>query len=616
MGHQPFFFTIFAPKFNSMKKRPLLSQLLLPFKGRFFLIFILNLISVALTILTFLTLEPLVSLLFTGSLEQSSPLSHYIVNLLSSYFSIEQLYHSIYSLSLFIIILFFLKNLFFVLSQFVMAPIKSSILQDLRNRIYYKLTILPLSFYKTGQRGDLISRAVNDTQEVEFTIMQSIYTFLMEPIAILIYLGTLIVISPHLTLFVAILLPISAYIISRVSRKLRKRTGLAKLKLGSLFSHVEETVSGIKIIKGFQAQSHSEQVFKNLNDSFTELQKKIYRKVELASPVSEFLGVTVVMLILIYGGVRVLEGSLTLSAPLFIVYIALFTQIINPAKNLAAAVANLRRGQAAIDRINELLDAEEVILEKENPISITQLNDKIEYENVSFQYEDTPVISDFSLTINKGEFVALVGPSGSGKSTLVDLLPRFYDPHEGIIRVDGVPIQDYRIDQLRSLYGIVTQDVVLFNDTVLNNITYGLDQYDMDDVIKATQIASAYDFIMKLPNQFETVLSDRGLSLSGGERQRLSIARAIMHNPSILIFDEATSALDSESEIAVQAAMEKLIKHNTMIVVAHRLSTIQKADKIVVMDQGKIVEMGSHDELLELKGYYWTMCQRMQDNNK
>ena len=321
------------------------------------------------------------------------------------------------------------------------------------------------------------------------------------------------------------------------------------------------------------------------------------------------------MLILIYGG-ACFGGVIDSFCPLLSFILPCSHEIINPAKNLAAAVANLRRGQAAIDRINELLDAEEVILEKENPISITQLNDKIEYENVSFQYEDTPVISDFSLTINKGEFVALVGPSGSGKSTLVDLLPRFYDPHEGIIRVDGVPIQDYRIDQLRSLYGIVTPAGVLFNDTVLKNITYGLDQYDMDDVIKATQIASAYDFIMKLPNQFETVLSDRGLSLSGGERQRLSIARAIMHNPSILIFDEATSALDSESEIAVQAAMEKLIKHKTMIVVAHRLSTIQKADKIVVMDQGKIVEMGSHDELLELKGYYWTMCQRMQDNNK
>jgi len=348
-------------------------------------------------------------------------------------------------------------------------------------------------------------------------------------------------------------------------------------------------------------------VFQYLNHRFTRLQKRIYRKVDLASPLSEFLGVTVVMIILVFGGLQVINGTGNLNAGLFIVYIALFTQIINPAKNIATAFSNFRRGMAALDRISEILDEDEIILEKEHPLPISNFKQQIEYKNVSFSYSHREVISDLSLTVQKGEVIAIVGASGSGKSTLVDLLPRFYDVTKGEILIDGTNIEQFVIDDLRSLFAIVSQDVVLFNDSVTHNITYGLETYNQEDVVKAAKLAYAYDFIMELPQQFDTQIGDRGLTLSGGQRQRISIARALLRETPILIFDEATSALDSESEKLVQEAIDNMMKERTVFVIAHRLSTIQNADRIIVLEKGKIVEIGNHKTLMDKKGKYWEM---------
>jgi ATP-binding cassette, subfamily B, bacterial MsbA len=590
-----------------MKKRAHFLKLMKPYYGKLLAVSFFNLLSVAITIITFLLIEPFIKLLFQGSTDNVSLLSRYFIEIISKFIDLNSLSTSMFALSLLIILLYLLKNLFLAISLYLMAPIKSDVLRNLRNSIYYKILILPLSFFTAGKRGDLISRAVNDTQEVEFTIMRSIQVFLTEPLTILIYVTTLTIISPYLTIFVAILLPVTGFFISLASRKLRKRTGKAKERLGDIFTHVEESLSGLKIIKGFSAQEHSENVFQYLNHRFTHLQKRIYRKVDLASPLSEFLGVTVVMIILVFGGLQVINGTGNINAALFIVYIALFTQIINPAKNIATAFSNYRRGMAALDRISDILEEDEIILEKENPIPIHDFKDQIEYKNVTFWYSHRKVISDLNLTVQKGEVIAIVGASGSGKSTLVDLLPRFYDVKKGEICIDGTNIEEFVIDDLRSLFAIVSQDVVLFNDSITNNITYGLETYDHEDVIKAAKLAYAYDFIMDLPNKFDTEIGDRGLSLSGGQRQRISIARALLRETPILIFDEATSALDSESEKLVQEAIDNMMKARTVFVIAHRLSTIQNADRIIVLDQGRIVEIGNHKALMEKRGKYWEM---------
>ncbi|PKP27984.1 MAG: antibiotic ABC transporter ATP-binding protein [Bacteroidetes bacterium HGW-Bacteroidetes-19] len=590
-----------------MRKRAHFLKLMKPYSGKLLAVSFFNLLSVSVTIITFLLIEPFIKLLFQGNLENVSLLSRYFIEIISRFIDLNSLSTSMFALSLLIILLYLLKNVFLATSLYLMAPIKSDVLRKLRNAIYYKILILPLSFFTTGKRGDIISRAVNDTQEVEFTIMRSIQVFLTEPLTILIYVTTLSIISPYLTIFVAILLPVTGFLISLASRKLRKRTGKAKERLGDIFTHVEESLSGLKIIKGFSAQEYSENVFQYLNHRFTRLQKRIYRKVDLASPLSEFLGVTVVMIILVFGGLQVINGTGNLNAGLFIVYIALFTQIINPAKNIATAFSNFRRGMAALDRISEILDEDEIILEKEHPLPISNFKQQIEYKNVSFSYSHREVISDLSLTVQKGEVIAIVGASGSGKSTLVDLLPRFYDVTKGEILIDGTNIEQFVIDDLRSLFAIVSQDVVLFNDSVTHNITYGLETYNQEDVVKAAKLAYAYDFIMELPQQFDTQIGDRGLTLSGGQRQRISIARALLRETPILIFDEATSALDSESEKLVQEAIDNMMKERTVFVIAHRLSTIQNADRIIVLEKGKIVEIGNHKTLMDKKGKYWEM---------
>lgn len=460
-----------------------------------------------------------------------------------------------------------------------------------------------MGFFSKQKNGDVISRAISDTQEIEHTILSALKSFMTDPITALFFVIFLFVISPRLTLYALLLIPVSFLLIGYVTAALKKDARTAKNRLGSLISHVEETLSGLRVIKGFNAQDNAERVFFDLNDSFTNTQIKIYRRTDLASPLSEFLGVAVVMIILIIGGFMVLSGNQNLTAELFITYIALFTQIITPIKDLSTAFSNYKRGQASLDRIHEILDADESIKNPANPVPISSFQDSISFDHLTFAYDKSDVLHDVSFDIMKGQTVALVGQSGSGKTTLADLLERFYDPSSGSVLFDGVDIRNYDLNDYRALFSLVSQDVILFNDTLYNNITMGLSATE-DDVLQAVKVANILDFVTSLPDGLQHQLSDRGLNLSGGQRQRISIARAVLRNTPIIILDEATSAMDTESEHLVQQALDNVVKDRTVLVIAHRLSTIQNADKIIVLDAGRVVEQGTHEELVNMGGIY------------
>ena len=555
------------------------------YKSRFCIIILCNLVAAAFTVLLLLSLEPFITLLFTRSFDELNPLNHFFISLLAIIIDIQNLTSFITTIGIVVILLLILKNVFSVLSSWLMATIKSRFIQSLRNEIYERITILPLSYFSQRKRGDIVSRAVNDVQELENTLLRSLQQFLTDPITVILLLLTLFFIDYKLTLFTLVLIPIAGFFITLVSRKLRKKSVEAKKGLGEMLAHIEESLSGLRIIKGFNAQRHAAAVFDKENKKYATLFKHILWNIDMASPLSEFLGITVIMIILVFGGWQVIYGTGNLSAPMFIVYITIIALIINPAKNMAAAFANYKRGYAVLERVEEILLADEKIVQKPNAIPVNDFKDKIEYKNVTFSYNnDIKVIDNMSFTIKKGETCALVGMSGSGKSTLIDLLPRFYDVTSGEISIDGINIKNYVIDDLRNLFALVTQDIVLFNDTIYNNITYGLQNVPFDKVKDAARVANALDFIEALPNQFDTVLIDRGLSLSGGQRQRLSIARAILRNAPILILDEATSALDMESSQKVFEAIEKLMCEKTVIVITHRLSTIDNANQIISLD--------------------------------
>ncbi len=506
--------------------------------------------------------------------------------------------------SLIVVFVILLKNTFLYFANFFMAPLRNGIVKDIRNKIYSKILVLPLSYYSDERKGDIISRVSNDVKEIEWSIMRSIETVFRDPFTIIFYLGTMIWMSPELTVFLLILLPVSGAIIGIVGRSLRKDSKLAQSKLGDILATVEESLSGLRIIKAFTAEKKSEKRFYSINSDYTRIMNKITRKQYLASPMSEFLGVIVMIIIMYYGGSLVLNDQSSLSPSEFIGFIAIFSQIIPPAKAFSTAFYEVRKGLASIDRINIILNADEKITEKEEAKTIDTLNSKIEYKNVSFKYEEKYVLKNINLKIEKGKTVALVGQSGSGKSTLVDLLPRFYDIEEGEILIDGINIKDLKMKSLRSLMGNVNQTPVLFNDTIKNNIAFGIDNVSIDEVKKASEIANALNFIEETEKSFETNIGDSGTKLSGGQRQRLSIARAVLKNPPIMILDEATSALDTESEKLVQDALNSLMKNHTSIVIAHRLSTIKNADIICVLHEGEIVETGNHSELIEKNGVY------------
>lgn len=507
-------------------------------------------------------------------------------------------------ISILVIILFFLKNLFRYFAMFFLAIVRNGVVRDLRNQIFYKILILPLAYFTEQKKGDIISRMTADVQEIEWSIMSSLEMLFREPITLVAFLVTLFIISPLLTVFVIVLLPVTGFLIAQIGKSLKRTSRKGQKKMGGLLSIIEETISGLRIIKAFNAIRSINFKFKNHNQDYTKVMIRLYRKRDLASPLSEFLGVVVMVIIMWFGGKQVLGPDSNLSAEVFIFYITVFSQLIQPAKAVTTAFYNVQKGIASVERVKQVLQADEVIEEIDQPLTKNRFSDRIEYDDVSFRYQSEPVLSNISLIVNKGKTIAIVGASGAGKTTLVDLLPRFYDCVGGEIRIDGIPIKNMRISDLRGLMGIVTQESILFNDIVFNNIAFGMKDVREEDVIAAAKVANAHEFIIRMESGYQTNIGDRGGKLSGGQKQRISIARAVLKNPPILILDEATSALDTESERLVQDALMKLMENRTSLVIAHRLSTIQYADEIIVLDKGRIVERGTHATLLEKKGVY------------
>ncbi|MFO7977934.1 MAG: ABC transporter ATP-binding protein [Bacteroidales bacterium] len=507
-------------------------------------------------------------------------------------------------ISLLIIITSFLRNAFKYLALYYLTPLRNGVVKDLRNNIYQKSMDLPLSYHSGERKGDIISRMSNDVHQVEISVISSLEMVFREPITIIVYLASLMIMSPQLTLFVLVLLPLSGLIIGRIGKTLKSTALRGQGKLGIIMSVVEETLSGIRIIKAFNAEEKMKNRFLSLNSFFTRIMNKMHRRQYLASPMSEFMGTFVVVIIMWYGGSMVLSGTSGLSSPAFITYLIIFSQIIHPSKSFSQAYYNIQRGMASAERIDEILQAPNPIREVANPARKHEFDSHITFKNVSFKYEKEWVLKDINLTIKKGQKVALVGPSGAGKSTFVDLIPRFYDATEGTILIDDIPITELSIADLRSLMGNVNQDPILFNESFFNNIAFGVTNVSEQRVIKAAEIANAREFIERYPLDYYTNVGERGGKLSGGQRQRISIARAVLLNPPILILDEATSSLDSESEKMVQQALYNIMQNRTAIVVAHRLSTIINADLICVMENGRIVEQGTHKELMEKGGMY------------
>lgn len=502
-----------------------------------------------------------------------------------------------------IISIFLLKNLCDYLAMFFITFLRNGILRDMRNAMYKKTIELPLAFYSEKRKGDVISRISGDVNEVQTSFLSILELIVKEPLTIVFTLITMVTISTQLTLFVFIFIPISGYVISLIGKQLKKKSTRAQEEQGIFLSTIEETMGGLKVVKGYNSENYFNRVFQESTQRFFLLSNSIGNRQNLASPASEFMGIMVIAILLWYGGHMVLIDK-TLNGASFIAYMGLAYNILTPAKSISKASYAIKRGNAAAERVLEILEQENTITSKDNAIEKTTFNSEIAIQNINFKYEDENVLKHFSLTVKKGQTVALVGQSGSGKSTIANLLTRFYDVNEGTIAIDDVPIKDLNLQSLRGLMGLVTQDSILFNDTIKANIALGkLDATD-EEIIEALKIANAYEFVKELPNGIYTNIGDSGNKLSGGQKQRLSIARAVLKNPPIMILDEATSALDTESEKLVQVALENMMQNRTSIVIAHRLSTIQKADVIVVMKKGKIVEQGTHEELTAIDGTY------------
>lgn len=507
-------------------------------------------------------------------------------------------------LGVWLIVMTFAKTMTSFLSSACIIPLRGGVVRDIRNFVYRKVVSLPIGFFTTERKGDIMSRMTGDVAEVENSIMTSLDMLFKNPIMIISYLTTMFILSWQLTLFVLVLLPLAGYIMGRVGKSLKRKSLDAQQQWGSIMAQIEETLGGLRIIKAFNAENRISQRFANINDKFYRTTNRIGRRQALAHPMSEFLGTTTIAIVLWFGGALILKGNSVINAGEFIYYLIIFYSIINPAKDLTKAAYTIQRGLAAMERVDKILSTENPIKNPEKPVTDVALNHAIEYRDVWFKYNEEWVIKGVNLTIKKGQTVALVGQSGSGKSTMADLLPRFYDVNKGGIFIDGVNVKDMKVYDLRAMMGNVNQEAILFNDTFYNNITFGVTDATQEQVEEAARIANAHDFIMATEQGYDTPIGDRGCRLSGGQRQRVSIARAILKNPPILILDEATSALDTESERLVQEALENLMKNRTTLVIAHRLSTIKDADLICVMQEGRIVESGRHDELIALNGYY------------
>ncbi len=572
-----------------------------------------NIIQVVLHLLSILAFLPLLSLLFGDAepvtIEPEFDFSSDYVEALFNYKMTPYIESSgqegaLLFVCIVVSVLFFLKNLFRYFAKFFIATIRSGVVRDIRRDVYDKILVLPLAYYSEEKKGDIISRITGDVQEIEWSIMNSLEMLFRDPISIVASLVFMVGINAELTVFAFILLPISGFIIGRIGKSLKRTSSKLQVRMGELLSNVEETLTGLRIIKAFNAEDQANKKFNGVNEIYRNTMLSMFRKRDLASPMSEFLGATVMMLLVWYGGNMVFDESGDFTGPRFLAFIAMFFQLLTPAKSLSTAYYNIQKGAASTERIDAVIEAENTIVEIPKPEEVVGFSTAIKFDDVSFAYGKTTVLKHINLEIKKGQTVALVGQSGGGKSTLVDLLPRFYDAKNGSITLDGKSIKSYRIKDLRALMGIVSQQSILFNDTIFNNIALGVENPTMEAVIEAAKIANAHEFIEKMPDGYQTNIGDGGGKLSGGQKQRVSIARAVLKNPPIMILDEATSALDTESEKLVQEALYKLMQNRTSIVIAHRLSTIQHADEIVVLQDGEIAEQGSHDELIAQNGVY------------
>jgi subfamily B ATP-binding cassette protein MsbA len=582
-------------------------------KGYVALYFIFNLLSVLFSLVSLTMLVPFLQLLFGKEkmVEQmprvtfsASSVLDYIKYILGILIKEHGPIYALGAICVIIIFSIFFKNLFLYLSLRILGPMRNRVLNRLRSDLFAKILDLPLGFFTEQRKGDLISRMSNDINEIEWSVISTLEGVFREPLTILVILFTLVFLSPPLSIFLFVLLPLTGFIIGRVSRSLKKQSNIAQEQLGLLMSILDETLGGLRVIKAFNAEKFLKNKFFQTNNYLNQVKNKIIFRRDMASPMSELLGVIVLCCILFFGGQMILSHKFALQAEGFIAYIAIFTQIINPAKSLSTAFYNAQRGTAAIKRIEEILHADIVIKQPANPTPFKEFKKNIEFKDVSFAYEGVEVLHHINLNIGKGKTIALVGSSGAGKSTLADLIPRFHDVSGGGLYMDAVNIKNYSLHSLREQMSIVTQEPVLFNDTIAANIALGTPDASIDEIEKAARVANAHQFIIQKENGYQTNIGDRGSKLSGGERQRITIARAVLKNPPILILDEATSSLDTESERLVQDAINNMMQNRTCVVIAHRLSTIRHADEIIVLQHGAIVERGTHEQLVTQNGFY------------
>lgn len=603
-----------------MKKYSRVFKYLGQYKGEAALYIVFILLSVLFSLVSLGMLFPFLEMIFKGdqpgvtgfTAKSNNPAVAFIRTFLQDSITTRGKVGTLGIICLLIIVSIFFKNLFLYLALYVLNPLKNKVVNQLRMELYEKVLHLPIGYFTEKRKGDIISRITNDVGEVEGSVVGSLEGWVRDPLTILFTLATLCAISIKLTLFVLLCIPVVGFVMGRISRLLKKGSAeVANLNSDSL-SVLDETLSGLRVIKAFNAEPLLRDRYNNINDDMIRSKNSLGFRRDLASPVSEFMGVIIFICILYFGGRMVLSSDFMLTGSLFIAYLGVFYQLIAPTKALSGSFNNMARGTAAIDRIEEILNTKSTVDDNPNGKKLDEFTNGIELRNVNFSYDGTPILKDINLTVPKGKTVALVGSSGAGKSTLADLVPRFHDVSDGELLIDGINIKDYSLRSVRDQISIVTQEPILFNDSIENNIRLGKQDADLEEIEHGAKVANAYNFITKKEGGFQTNIGDRGTKLSGGERQRLTIARAIVKNPPILILDEATSSLDTESERLVQDAINNMMQNRTSIVIAHRLSTIRHADEIIVLQKGEIVERGTHEELLKKQGYYYRLVQMQE----
>jgi len=602
-----------------MKKFSVIFQYLSRYKGKLVVYMIFNILSIIFGLISLGMLSPFLDLLFGASAPATQKVTLHtnaIGGLKGLLLDVARHYDKptlLIVICLLIVISTFLKNLFYYWSSYISSPIRSATITFLRNDVYEKILALPIGYFTERRKGDLISRMTNDIYEIESSVVSTLEGLIKDPLTIIGYLAYMIYLSPTLSLFLLILLPITGFLIGRISRTLKRQSQDAAVRLGESLSVLDETLGGIRIIKGFGAEALMRMKFFRINDSLYHTRNKMNWRRDLASPLTEVLGVIILTIILYYGGMLIFRThGQGFSSGDLISYIAVFAMLINPAKTLSTSIFNIQRGAAAMTRVEDLLQAPVTIHDDPNAKKLDAFQERIEFRNVSFSYEDAGILEEINLVVEKGKTVALVGSSGAGKSTLADLVPRFHDVTGGALLIDGINIKDYSLKSVREQMSIVTQEPILFNDSIAANIALGKPDATHEEIVRAAEIANAHHFIIQKEEGYNSNIGDRGSKLSGGERQRLTIARAVLKNPPILILDEATSSLDTESGRLVQDAINKMMEHRTSIVIAHRLSTIRHADEIIVLQKGRIVERGTHDQLMVQRGFYHKLVEMQE----